>query len=341
MTQIDRRRVLALGAASLALPAAIQKAWAIDAKSATGTIAGCEARGDPDAGEPVVRSLFRDDEWRARVRGPVSDSAAGRQDGVEPGAHQGRAAGDGAVSSSTRQQTFAHMRVEGTPHNWADAQYAWDQGRMTNWPDHKKPHAMGHYTQADIPFQWALANAFTLCDAYHCSFQGGTNTNRLFLWTGTNDGAGHARRAFDLQLARHAAGEAAAGEDALYVDDVSGAAGGGGRSAGRSTRTWRTISATIRWSASRRIATASRATGNPALAAKGLATQHLDVLLADVKAGTLPSVSWVISPAKDSEHPGPSSPAQGADYIARVLDALTANPERVGEDGAADQLRRE
>lgn len=67
--------------------------------------------------------------------------------------------------------------------------------------------------------------------------------------------------------------------------------------------------------------------GNPALAAKGLATQHLDVLLADVKAGMLPAVSWVISPAKDSEHPGPSSPAQGADYIARVLDALTSNPD--------------
>ena len=35
--------------------------------------------------------------------------------------------------------------------------------------------------------QWALAEAFTLCDAYHCSLQTGTNPNRLFLWTGTND----------------------------------------------------------------------------------------------------------------------------------------------------------
>ena len=38
MTQIDRRRLLALGAASLTLPAAIERAWAIDAKSVTGTI---------------------------------------------------------------------------------------------------------------------------------------------------------------------------------------------------------------------------------------------------------------------------------------------------------------
>ena len=42
MTQIDRRRLLALGAASLALPAAIERAWAIEAKSVTGTIQDVE-----------------------------------------------------------------------------------------------------------------------------------------------------------------------------------------------------------------------------------------------------------------------------------------------------------
>ena len=39
-------------------------------------------------------------------------------------------------------------------------------------------------------FQFALADAFTLCDAYHCSIQGGTNSNRLFLFTGTNGPTG-------------------------------------------------------------------------------------------------------------------------------------------------------
>ncbi|OQV64949.1 hypothetical protein AK51_04885 [Serratia nematodiphila DZ0503SBS1] len=45
---------------------------------------------------------------------------------------------------------------------------------------------MGYYRQQELPFQFALANAFTLCDAYHCSIHAGTNTNRLFHWTGTN-----------------------------------------------------------------------------------------------------------------------------------------------------------
>ena len=38
-------------------------------------------------------------------------------------------------------------------------------------------------------------------------------------------------------------------------------------------------------------------------------------------------MSWIVAPATYSEHPGPSSPVQGAWYIQEVLDALTAVPE--------------
>ena len=85
------------------------------------------------------------------------------------------------------RQDWALMRMEGTPHGWPDAQRAWDEGRMAHWPEAKTERAMGYYRREDIPFQFALADAFTICDAYHCSVQTGTNTNRLFLWTGTND----------------------------------------------------------------------------------------------------------------------------------------------------------
>src|SRR3990167_57241 len=87
-------------------------------------------------------------------------------------------------------EAFALMRMEGTPHFWPDAQAAWDQGRMANWPRAKTPRSMAYYGPGDLPFQYALADAFTVCDAYHCSVQTGTNTNRLFLWTGTNDPTG-------------------------------------------------------------------------------------------------------------------------------------------------------
>ena len=327
MTQIDRRRLLALGAASLALPAAIQKAWAIDAKSASGTIV--------DVKHVVIlmqenRSFDHYFGTMNGVRG-FGDRFPIPLPGGKTVWSQAHTKAEPPVVTPfplNTAQTFQHMRVEGTPHSWADAQYAWDQGRMTNWPDFKKPHAMGHYTEADIPFQWALANAFTLCDAYHCSFQGGTNTNRLFLWSATNDGEGtlggpsisnsHDTLPEKQPLAKtpytwttYPERLETAGVSWKIYEDMADNFGDNplvGFKAFRDSK-------------------AQAAGSNPALAAKGLSTQHLDVLRADVMAGTLPSVSWVISPAKDSEHPGPSSPAQGADYIARVLDALTSNPD--------------
>ena len=45
----------------------------------------------------------------------------------------------------------------------------------------------------------------------------------------------------------------------------------------------------------------------------------------DVKAGKLPTVSWVIAPGKLSDHPG--SPWYGAWYLSEVIDILTQNPE--------------
>ena len=51
---------------------------------------------------------------------------------------------------------------------------------------------MGYYTQEDIPFHWALAQAFTLADNYHCSVMGPTDPNRLFWENGTNDPQGQA-----------------------------------------------------------------------------------------------------------------------------------------------------
>ena len=71
----------------------------------------------------------------------------------------------------------------------------------------------------------------------------------------------------------------------------------------------------------------ARPGADPRLAALGLSTRTLDGLRKDVLNGALPQVSWIVAPAKDSEHPGPSSPAQGADYTARVIEALTADPK--------------
>ncbi len=79
------------------------------------------------------------------------------------------------------------------PHNWTDQTDARNQGKMNRWLDVKRsgfkdfkemPLTLGHYTREDIPFYYAMADAFTICDQHFCSSLTGTNPNRLYFWTG-------------------------------------------------------------------------------------------------------------------------------------------------------------
>ena len=48
------------------------------------------------------------------------------------------------------------------------------------------PLTLGYYDRHDIPFYYAFADAFTVCDQHFCSLQTSTTPNRLYLWTGTS-----------------------------------------------------------------------------------------------------------------------------------------------------------
>jgi len=82
--------------------------------------------------------------------------------------------------------------LEDTPHDWNGTHAAWNGGAYDQWVPQKVTSAMAHLTRQDIPFHYALADAFTVCDAYHCSLLGPTDPNRYHLWTGWvgNDGSG-------------------------------------------------------------------------------------------------------------------------------------------------------
>src|SRR5260370_9977021 len=55
---------------------------------------------------------------------------------------------------------------------------------------------------------------------------------------------------------------------------------------------------------------------------------YRDDLANDVRNGTLPSVSWVVTSQCEAEHPGaPSSAAHGGYFVEQVLQALTSNPD--------------
>ena len=44
---------------------------------------------------------------------------------------------------------------------------------------------MGHYTREDLPFYYAPADAYTVCDQNYCSVMTSTTPNRSVFWTGT------------------------------------------------------------------------------------------------------------------------------------------------------------
>lgn len=55
------------------------------------------------------------------------------------------------------------------------------RGRRGIWPQFKTSVSIGYYLRQDIPFQFALADAFTICDAHYCSATTGTDHQRLVL----------------------------------------------------------------------------------------------------------------------------------------------------------------
>jgi phospholipase C len=72
----------------------------------------------------------------------------------------------------------------GLPHGWADQSAARNKGKYDQWIPHKTAMTMGYYDRSDVPFYYALADAFTICDHNFCSSLTGTTPNRLFFWTG-------------------------------------------------------------------------------------------------------------------------------------------------------------
>ena len=80
------------------------------------------------------------------------------------------------------------------PHSRNSQVDAWNAGRHDGWLEAKRSHiaeyahlplTMGHYTREDLPFYYALADAFTVCDQNYCSVMTSTTPNRSYFWTGT------------------------------------------------------------------------------------------------------------------------------------------------------------
>jgi phospholipase C len=201
----------------------------------------------------------------------------------------------------------------GTDHSWPTQHQAWNHGKMDSWIAAKGEFTMGYFTRNDIPFHWALADAFTICDNYHCSVFGPTNPNRLYMWTGMIDPRGK--------------------NGGPVIDNTPGA--------GNVILTWKTYperlqAAGLSWQVYQEednfddnalawFKQFGHAPSRSPLHQRGMRKLPAGSFEDDARHDRLPQVSWLVAPTAQSEHPD-FFPAAGAEYIAQKLDAIASNP---------------
>jgi phospholipase C len=216
----------------------------------------------------------------------------------------------------------------GTDHGWSSGHLAYNHGRYNQWVNQKQDAlTMGYLLREDLRFHYALADAFTICDAYHASAMSDTAVNRIFHWTGTCD-------------PRNRFGSKPNGPGLEERPDSNG-------------YTWTTYAerlekAGVSWKLYQggtgepdapsdnytdnsleffaRFHVGEGADPNGPLVTKGVSTHTLQELRDDVRNGKLPAVSWVVAPFKYCEHPD-AAPSDGAHYIDQVLSALTSDAD--------------
>jgi phospholipase C len=211
------------------------------------------------------------------------------------------------------------QKIPSTSHAWEVQHEAWNRGQMDRWlPAHRKadgvngPYVMGYYKRADIPFQFALAEAFTLCDAYHCSVFGPTYPNRMHLMTGTIDPDGR-------------------NGGPIITNDVP-----------KGGYTWTTYperlqQAGVSWKVYEQhdnygcnmlkyFKVFQQANAGSALHSRGVQFEPEGRFEYDAMHDKLPAVSWIIPTSFQSEHPD-YMPADGAVFVASKIDAIAANPD--------------
>jgi len=338
----DRRsflKLLSSGAVTSALPSSIARALALPAHNRTGSIRDVEhivvLMQENRAFDHYFGSL-------SGVRG-FGDPRVARFANGDPVWYQPDGKGGYVLPFRPDVSNLGLTFIEDTDHNWNQTHIALNGGKYDQWVEQKGTTSMAYLTRKDIPFHYALADAFTTCDAYHCSLLGPTDPNRYHMWTGWvgNDGSGggpvlnnaevgygwstYPERLVKAGISWKIYQDIGAGLDGpdfwgwgpnayignygdnslLYFHQYQNAAPGTPLFDGALTGT------DIK----------SLPGSNPQVAS------HLvDQFRADVMANRLPQISYIVAPEAYSEH-GNWPPNYGAWYVSQFLDALTANPE--------------
>ena len=261
------------------------------------------------------------------------------------------------------QPNLGSVYINGTDHGWGATHAAWNNGQYDNWANQNGPLVMSYMTREDLPYHYALADAFTVGDAYHCSIMGPTNPNRTYLWSGCvgnlsglgpggTDGQGAGPMTYNGLSVNNAYWSFptfpevldAAGVSWKIYQDLTGKTfapdfgdGLGNGFVGNFTDNPLLYFNQYANSPTSGELFQNACTGTqiinttPAAAAPAsewLAWQEqlFSEFRSDVQSGKLPKVSWLIGPADYTEHA--DAPLHyGAWYISQVLGILVSNPD--------------
>ena len=253
--------------------------------------------------------------------------------------------------------------LPGTNHSWSGIHAAWNQGQYDNWAIQKGPMALSYMTRDDLPYHYALADAFTVGDAYFCSIMGPTNPNRMYLWSGCvgnlsnlgpggADGLGAGPATYNGLSVNNAYWVfstfpevlQASGVSWKIYQDLAGATfspdfgdGTGNSFAGNFTdnpvlyfKQYATSSPGTplfdNACTGTEIINMIPAAGAPEQDWRAWAEHQFDDFRSDVQNSKLPQVSWIVAPAGYTEHA--DYPLNyGAWYISQIFDILVSNPE--------------
>jgi phospholipase C len=232
-------------------------------------------------------------------------------------------------------------------HSWVGDHEARNGALWNNWVPAKTEETMGYFTRDEIPFQYAVADAFTICDGYHQAIMAPTSPNRMYFWTGTSSG----RTSNPGDYAVHFGPDAGTAEVTTYPELL--------QKAGISWQVYTNDQVgdsgsypdyflgdygdNPLWFYQQYNSTNSRNGGTGALAVRGAVTPWqtgagappmskthaayvLSTFIKDVKSSKLPQVSWIVAPAGYCEHPS-YTPDYGAHYVNTVLQTLFSNPD--------------
>ncbi len=203
-------------------------------------------------------------------------------------------------------------------HSWAAQHDSWANGAMDGFvTSHLEYNGVaGQYTMAyferqDVPFHWALADAFTICDGYHCSMLGPTWPNRLFLMTGTVDPGGTKGGPVYSNYVPPQGFSWTTYPELLTQGGIS----------------WRVYQEQDNYGMNvlEYFDQYQNASTTSPLYTNGMRIYEAGQFEHDAVHDRLPTVSWIIPTSYQSEHPD-FIPAAGADFIASKVEAIAANP---------------